>query len=62
MLIDRLTIWNVALTDSEIAAIADGVEPTTVRPGSIVEYREAASVGDEAYAGLIARTTTPADR
>lgn len=31
-------IWNVALTDSEIASLARGVSPRDIRPGSLVSY------------------------
>ena len=31
-------VWNVALTDAEIAALAAGVHPLRVRPTSIVSY------------------------
>lgn len=31
-------IWNVALTDSEVAALAKGVRPSRMRPLSIVGY------------------------
>jgi len=30
-------IWNAALTDAEVAALAAGTHPTLIRPGSLVE-------------------------
>ena len=32
------TMWDVALTDDEVATLAAGVSPFTVRPGNIVAY------------------------
>lgn len=31
-------VWNVVLTDAEIAALAAGVSPARIRPGSLVFY------------------------
>ena len=31
-------IWNAALSDAEVAALATGVSPLLVRPGSLVFY------------------------
>jgi hypothetical protein len=36
--IAEVGIWNVALTAAEIAALATGVQPRYVRPGSLVAY------------------------
>jgi hypothetical protein len=37
-LIGEVAIWNVALTDDEIAILAEGVCPVFVRPGSLISY------------------------
>jgi hypothetical protein len=31
-------IWNVALSDQEVASLAGGVHPTRMRPGALVAY------------------------
>lgn len=36
--ISRCAIWNVALTDDEIASLAKGVSPLLVRPQSLLDY------------------------
>lgn len=36
--IAEAAIWNVALTDDEVLALAGGVSPTRIRPGSIQAY------------------------
>lgn len=38
-LIAEAAIWNVALTDAEVASLADGVSPAKIRPQSLVRYR-----------------------
>lgn len=37
-LIAEAAIWSAALTDAEIATLATGVSPLTVRPGSLLAY------------------------
>lgn len=37
-LIAEATLWNAALVDEEIAALATGVRPHKVRPGNLVGY------------------------
>lgn len=37
-LISEAAIWNVALTDDEVASLAKGFKPTRVRPQSLVFY------------------------
>ena len=36
--IAHAAIWNVALTDSEVAALAAGADPRTIRPQNLVSY------------------------
>ena len=36
--IAEAAIWNVALTDGEIASLAKGFKPTRIRPQSLVFY------------------------
>jgi len=36
--IAEAAIWNVALTDAEVAILADGFSPLLVRPASLVAY------------------------
>jgi len=36
--IAEVTVWSVALTDAEIAALGKGAHPYTVRPANIVGY------------------------
>lgn len=38
MYIAELGFWNVALSDAEIAILANGISPLCVRPGSLVAY------------------------
>jgi hypothetical protein len=33
----EVTAWNVALSDAEVAALAQGVNPSRIRPDSIVD-------------------------
>jgi hypothetical protein len=33
----KLTAWNVALSDAEIAALARGVNPASIRPDAIID-------------------------
>jgi hypothetical protein len=33
----KVTTWNVALSDAEVAALAQGVNPSRIRPDSIVD-------------------------
>lgn len=37
-LIARAAIWSVALTDDEVALLATGVDPRTVRPDALLRY------------------------
>lgn len=34
----EVSIWNVALTDAEVASLAKGIHPFLVRPGALVGY------------------------
>ena len=36
--IAEAAIWNVALADAEIAALARGIKPNHIRPGNLVLY------------------------
>lgn len=36
--IAEYAIWNVALTDAEVASLADGIHPFLVRPSALVAY------------------------
>src|ERR1700741_5384202 len=37
-MVAEAAIWNVALTDAEVAVLAAAISPLAVRPGSLVAY------------------------
>jgi len=49
-------IWNVALTDAEVASLATGVSPRSVRPESLVFYAPLWRDEDEDFVGGLSLT------
>jgi len=58
--IAEVGIWNVALTDAEVAILAKGVSPRSVRPESLVFYAPLWRDEDEDFIGGLSLTAVNA--